>query len=269
LAQVLSEARRSTRVHSLAMLVLAVLTSASARLFMPAAPATDYASGYSAPAPAQPMLVNPVMPTMIYDDASADNASWALPAVAMLGLGGVAGFFAAKKAGGDASVSRRDFLGAGAALAAGLAAPGAAFADGASSKAVKERSRAIYGSRVFRLQGKSTEAVLEDKNAFKLFITGAYRTDEPELRKQLTTLSTNIVKAAKAGDSGETQKGLKEFIALGKIRETDVVKGGNFDPTQRRNPGAPPTAEIEAQMGTQAFALYKPLPSGSKAAINK
>merc|ERR1719281_1997274 len=105
---------------------------------------------------------------MIYDDASADNASWALPAVAMLGLGGVAGFFAAKKAtGGDASVSRRDFLGAGAALAA----PGAAFADGASSKAVKERSRAIYGSRVFRLQGKSTEAVLEDKNAFKLFIT--------------------------------------------------------------------------------------------------
>merc|ERR1719321_109367 len=187
----------------------------------------------------------------------------------MLGLGGVAGFFAAKKAGGDASVSRRDFLGAGAALAAGLAAPGAAFADGASSKAGKEGSRAIYGSRVFRLQGKSTEAVLEDKNAFKLFITGAYRTDEPELRKKLTTLSANIVKAAKAGDSGETQKGIKEFIALGKIRETDIVKGGNFDPTQRRNPGAPPTAEIEAQMGTSAYALYKPIKDGQKSAINK
>merc|ERR1719258_601651 len=115
---------------------------------------------------------------MIYDDASADNASWALPAVAMLGLGGVAGFFAAKKAGGDASVRRRDFLGAGAALAAGLAAPGAAFADGASSKAVKERSRAIYGSRVFRLAKASPEQVLEDKNVLTLFITGSYRGDD-------------------------------------------------------------------------------------------
>ena len=40
--------------------------------------------------------------------------------------------------------------------------------------------------------GRSAQ-VLEDKNAFKLFVTGAYRTDEPELRKQLTTLSGNIV----------------------------------------------------------------------------
>merc|ERR1719238_1309748 len=204
------------------------------------------------------MLVNPVMPTMIYDDASADNASWALPAVAMLGLGGVAGFFAAKKAGGDASVSRRDFLGAGAALAAGLAAPGAAFADGASSAATKERARSIYGSRVFRLSGKSTEAVLEDKNTLQLFISGAYPKGS-DTAATLRGLQKAIVKAAKAGDSGETQKN----------REVDTVKGGNFDPTQRRNPGAPTTLDMEAQMGTQAFALYKPLPSGAKAPINK
>merc|ERR1719238_1606531 len=210
------------------------------------------------------MLVNPVMPTMIYDDASADNASWALPAVAMLGLGGVAGFFAAKKAGGDASVSRRDFLGAGAALAA----PGAAFADGASSAATKERARSIYGSRVFRLSGKSTEAVLEDKNTLQLFISGAYPKGS-DTAATLRGLQKAIVKAAKAGDSGETQKNLKEFIAVGKIREVDTVKGGNFDPTQRRNPGAPTTLDMEAQMGTQAFALYKPLPSGAKAPINK
>merc|ERR1719152_901418 len=138
----------------------------------------------------------------------------------MLGLGGVAGFFAAKKAtGGDASVSRRDFLGAGAALAAGLAAPGAAFADGASSKAVKERSRAIYGSRVFRLQGKSTEAVLEDQNALTLFITGAYRNDDLPTQKKLKALAKDIEKAAKSGDSASTQKSIKEFIALAKIRE--------------------------------------------------
>merc|ERR1719238_179105 len=204
------------------------------------------------------MLVNPVMPTMIYDDASADNASWALPAVAMLGLGGVAGFFAAKKAGGDASVSRRDFLGAGAALAAGLAAPGAAFADGASSAATKERARSIYGSRVFRLSGKSTEAVLEDKNTLQLFISGAYPKGS-DTAATLRGLQKAIVKAAKAGDSGETQKN----------RKVDTVKGGNFDPTQRRNPGAPTTLDMEAQMGPQAFALSKPLPSGAKAPINK
>ena len=37
------------------------------------------------------------------------------------------------------------------------------------------------------------------------------------------------------------------------------VAGGNFNPLQRRNAGAPPTSEIEAQMGTQAFALYEPI----------
>ena len=38
-------------------------------------------------------------------------------------------------------------------------------------------------------------------------------------RKMHFRKCTAQVKAAKAGDSGETQKGLKEFIALGKIRE--------------------------------------------------
>ena len=36
------------------------------------------------------------------------------------------------------------------------------------------------------------------------------------------------------------------------------MQGNNWDARQRRNPGAPPTSEIEAQMGTQAFALYAP-----------
>ena len=38
-----------------------------------------------------------------------------------------------------------------------------------------------------------------------------------------------------------------------------AVKGGNFNPKQRRNPGAPETAAIEGQMGSLAYALYKPL----------
>ena len=42
------------------------------------------------------------------------------------------------------------------------------------------------------------------------------------------------------------------------------VAGGNFNPLQRRNAGAPPTSEIEAQMGTQAFSLCGELPKGKR-----
>jgi len=155
-------------------------------------------------------------------------------------------------------VSRREALFAGAAAAA--FAPLAAHADGASSKAVLERARSIYGSRVFRLQGATPAAVLEEENVFTLFTTGAYRSAaDKETVSKLKSITKSIVKAAKAGDAAGTSAGVKDFVAVGKIREVDVVSGGNFNPKQRRNPGAPPTAEIEAQMGTQAFALYQPL----------
>jgi len=75
----------------------------------------------------------------------------------------------------------------------------------------------------------------------------------------LKALAKEIAKASKAGDAAATSAKVKEFVAVGKIRELDVLPGGNFNPQQRRNPGAPATAEIEAQMGTQAFALYRPV----------
>jgi len=158
----------------------------------------------------------------------------------------------------DVSMGRREAL-FGAAAAAAFA-PLAAHADGASSKAVLERARSIYGSRVFRLQGASPDKVLEEINVFQLFTTGAYRSaaDKDTVAK-LKALQKTIAKASKAGDAAGTSAAVKEFVAVGKIRELDVVDGGNFNPKQRRNPGAPPTAEIEAQMGTQAFALYQPL----------
>merc|ERR1719310_1418093 len=164
----------------------------------------------------------------------------------MLGLGGIFGYLATKSDGAAKQalpMSRRELLGSAAAAAA--MAPLAASADGASSKAVKERSRAIYGSRVFRFQGASTEKIYEEKNALTLFITGAYRNDDLPTQKKLKALAKSIEKSAKAGDSKATQADLKEFIQIAKIREQDTIEGGNFDPKQRRNPGAPPTAEIE------------------------
>ena len=69
-------------------------------------------------------------------------------------------------------LARRAMLGA--AAAAVTAAPLAAFADGASSPAVLAKSRALYGSRVYKLKDASPEAILEEKNVFTLFTTGAY-----------------------------------------------------------------------------------------------
>jgi len=160
--------------------------------------------------------------------------------------------------GNEPVMARRALItGAGAALAA---APLAAFADGASSKAVLERARAIYGSRVARLVDASPEAILEEKNTFTLFTTGAYRSAAAKpTQKELTAISKKALAAAAAGDKAGANAAVKEFVKVGDIRILDTVEGGNFNPKQRRNPGAPPTSEIEAQMGTQAFALYRPL----------
>jgi len=158
----------------------------------------------------------------------------------------------------EQSFGRRELFAAAAGAAA--FAPLAAFADGASSPAVLERARSIYGSRVFRLQKSSAADILEEKNVFTLFRTGAYRSAAfKDTTKELASIEKKIVKAAKAGDSAGAQAAIKDFIKIGDIREIDIVDGGNFNPKQRRNPGAPPTAEMEAQMGTQKFALYQPL----------
>jgi len=162
-----------------------------------------------------------------------------------------------------ASLDRRSVLRG---VAAGAAAvPLAALADGANSKATAERARQIYGSRVFRLQSASADAILEEKNVFTLFTTGTYRgssTIEKAARKNLEAITKKALAAAKSGDSAGAQAAVKEFIKVAEIRELDTVAGGNFNPLQRRNPGAPPTSEIEAQMGTEAFALYKPVRQG-------
>ena len=65
------------------------------------------------------------------------------------------------------SVSRRDLVqGAGAAFA--LLPAFAAQADGANSRETMIRARAIYGSRVFRLQDASPADVLTEKNTFQV-----------------------------------------------------------------------------------------------------
>jgi len=156
-------------------------------------------------------------------------------------------------------LGRREF--ATVAAASTLFAPLAAFADGAASKATRERARQVYGSRIFRLQGASAETILAEKDMFTLFTTGSYAglPSSKDTVKALKATSKKAIAAASAGDSAGATGAVKEFVSLAAIKELDTIEGGNYNPKQRRNPGAPPTSEIEAQMGTQAFALYTPL----------
>jgi len=161
------------------------------------------------------------------------------------------------------SLDRRAVLRGAAAGAA--AVPLAALADGANSRATADRARQIYGSRVFRLQSASAADILEEKNAFKLFTTGTYRgegTAVKAARKELDGFTKKALAAANKGDSAGAQAAVKDFVKFAQIQELDTVAGGNFNPKQRRNPGAPGTAEIEAQMGSLAYSLYEPLKKG-------
>merc|ERR1719217_1241571 len=188
----------------------------------------------------------------------------------MLALGLAATAFTppATRCSSTPAISRRDlFQGAGAALA--FTAVPAAFADGANSKANAERARQIYGSRCYRLQTATAAEIVDDANVLTLFITGSYRGDgNKETPKALKGLAKKIVASAKAGDEASAKASLKEFLALGKITKDQTTSADAiYAPKQRRNPGAPPTSEIEAQMGTEAFALYEA--GGKKGATGK
>jgi len=168
------------------------------------------------------------------------------------------------------AVSRRALFtnAAGFAAAAAFAAP--AFADGANSKMGSFKARSIYGSRVFKLKSASPADVLAEENAFTLFTSGTFRTiDVKDTKKALTSIQKDLMAAAKAGDSSKTSTLVAEFIKVGKITgDYTAVAGSNFTPTQRRNAGAPGTFEIEDQMGSAKYALYKPL-SGTEKIVNK
>jgi len=153
-------------------------------------------------------------------------------------------------------LGRREFSTLAAATA--LFSPLAAFADGAASKATRERARQVYGSRVFRLQTASPAAILEDSSMFTLFTTGAYAglPSSKETVTELKSLSKAAIAAAKAGDGAAATAATKKFVAVGSIKELDVIDSAIYNPKMRRNPGAPPTSEIEAQMGTEKYALY-------------
>ena len=92
------------------------------------------------------------------------------------------------------------------------------------------KSRAVYGSRVFRLQDATPATILDEKNVFTLFITGAFgSTADKSTRKALEKLEKAALAAAGKGDAAAAHAAIKEFIALGQITEMDMVKGTTFN----------------------------------------
>ena len=158
-----------------------------------------------------------------------------------------------------ADVSRRALL---TTAAGALFMPLAAQADGANSAATQLRARGIYGSRIFALQGKPAAAIVEEKAAFTLFLSGAYRTnvggDAKAVKKELTALSEKIVKTSASG--GDAQADLKKFVALAKITDQYNTPLTIWNPTQRRNAGAPTTDTVMDQSGSMGYSFYQTLP---------
>jgi len=94
--------------------------------------------------------------------------------------------------------SRRDMLGQAAGVV-GLVAAGAApaFADGAVSMATVQRARGIYGGRIADLtdavEKGDTAAIMAEKNAFALFVSGGYKMSTKEVSLALPPFTSFFV----------------------------------------------------------------------------
>lgn len=92
------------------------------------------------------------------------------------------------------------------------------------------KSRAVYGSRVYRLQDATPAAIVEEKNAFTLFVTGVYgSTADKATKKQLEKLAAAALASASKGDAAAAQAAVRDFVALGQIKELDNLPGSYYN----------------------------------------
>merc|ERR1719359_700003 len=101
--------------------------------------------------------------------------------------------------------------------------PFAARADGARSKATRERARQIYGSRIYRLQKADVSKILDEQNVFDIFLDGAYGglADEGSKAtlKELKALKKGLLEACIKGDGASASGTIGKFVRLASITE--------------------------------------------------
>ena len=115
----------------------------------------------------------------------------------------------------------------GAIAAAGLVAvPSIASADGAVSKATKQRARFQYGSRISALKSAVAKgdfgAVAAEKSAFILFNSGAYAGEKA--KKDAAIAGTNAIFAAiRSKDTAALKKAYDTYVASNSISEFKAI----------------------------------------------
>ena len=82
--------------------------------------------------------------------------------------------------------------------------------------------------------------------------------DAKAVKKELTALSEKIIKTSASG--GDAQADIKKFVTLAKITDQYNTPLTIWNPTQRRNAGAPTTDTVMDQLGGQGFSFYQSLP---------
>jgi len=137
----------------------------------------------------------------------------------------------------NVEVDRRVAFGQIAAGAATVAAfPQLASADGAVSTATITRSRALYGGRIADLK-KAVESgdlakVVEEKNSFILFNSGAYpRVVDKQKKKEAISQTNAIFAAIRSGDKAAAKKAYSEYVAANGIKPlpaVDASKGQGY-----------------------------------------
>jgi len=154
--------------------------------------------------------------------------------------------------GGSTSMTRRDLALAAASAAAAtvFTPPLAAQADGATSRATRERARAMYGSRIFRLQGAASKQILDEESAFDMYITSGYASfgtgsgNDFAKVEELNGIRNKLIASAKKGDDTAAGALVKDFIKAGSIKELDQNKLNQYNPLERRSMGSPPNAAV-------------------------
>lgn len=80
------------------------------------------------------------------------------------------------------------------------------------------------------MQDAAPAEIIDDKNAFTLFITGVYgSTADKSTKKELEKLEKAALAAASKGDAATARAAVKEFVALGQIKELDTVPGSYYN----------------------------------------
>lgn len=145
---------------------------------------------------------------------------------------------------GKPLTSRRNFGGL---VAGGLvaASPLAAFAEGMTSSTTLYKARNTYGQRVLALADASTDTILGEANAIKLYVSAYERsTGKHTDGRRPSAAATKILSAAAAGDKAGANAAVKELVAsskLTKLTNVPMVSGAKYafrSPNARRSPSA-------------------------------